>query len=125
MKKLFTAGAAALAIVAAVPVAAVEGMYTPEQFPELSKKLKKAGLKIKADQLSDLTDFPMGAVVSLGGCSASFVSPEGLVVTNHHCVRGSIQYNATEEHNSQTHYGIKNNEADNRGHLIQFRFRPV
>ena len=99
MKKLFTASAAALAIVAAVPVAAVEGMYTPEQFPELSKKLKKAGLKIKADQLSDLTDFPMGAVVSLGGCSASFVSPEGLVVTNHHCVRGSIQYNATEEHN--------------------------
>lgn len=99
MKKLFSAGVTALALAAAFPAVAVEGMYTPEQFPELSKQLKKAGLKIKADKLSDLTGFPMGAIVSLGGCSASFVSPKGLVVTNHHCVRGSIQYNATEEHN--------------------------
>ncbi len=99
MRKILTAGAVALAAAIAVPAVAVEGMFTPEQFPDLSKKLKKAGLKIKADELSDLTAFPMGAVVSLGGCSASFVSPEGLVVTNHHCVRGSIQYNATEEHN--------------------------
>jgi len=41
----------------------------------------------------------MGAVVSLGGCSASFVSPEGLVITNHHCARGSVQYNSTAENN--------------------------
>jgi len=36
----------------------------------------------------------MNAIASLGGCSASFVSPQGLVVSNHHCVYGSIQYNA-------------------------------
>ena len=41
----------------------------------------------------------MGAVVSLGGCSASFVSAEGLVVTNHHCARGSVQFNSTAENN--------------------------
>src|SRR3546814_2153740 len=41
----------------------------------------------------------MNAVVSLGGCTASFVSPEGLVVTNHHCARGAIQLNSTPEDN--------------------------
>ena len=41
----------------------------------------------------------MGAVVSLGGCSALFVSPEGLIVTNHHCVQASLQYNSTPDRN--------------------------
>ena len=41
----------------------------------------------------------MGAVVSLGGCTASFVSPQGLIVTNHHCVYGSLQFNSTPERN--------------------------
>lgn len=78
---------------------AKEGMFTPDQLPEISKDLRKTGLKIKASQLSDLTSFPMGAVVSLGGCSASFVSDQGLVITNHHCSRGSVQYNSTKENN--------------------------
>ena len=41
----------------------------------------------------------MGAVVALGGCTASFVSPQGLVVTNHHCAYGAIQLNSTPENN--------------------------
>ena len=41
----------------------------------------------------------MGAVVALGGCTASFVSPNGLVVTNHHCAYGAIQLNSTAENN--------------------------
>ena len=41
----------------------------------------------------------MGAIVSLGGCTASFVSPKGLIATNHHCVYGSVQYNSTEDNN--------------------------
>ncbi|WP_367271842.1 S46 family peptidase [Ponticaulis sp.] len=81
------------------PSHAVEGMFTPDQLPEIADDLREAGLELDPSTLTDLTEFPMGAVVSLGGCTASFVSPEGLVVSNHHCVRGSIQYNSTEENN--------------------------
>ena len=83
----------------ALPAAAKEGMYTPDQLPEIAEDLKETGLKIDPERLADLTGFPMGAIVSLGGCSASFVSPQGLVVSNHHCVRGSVQYNSTAEQN--------------------------
>ncbi|MEP3051379.1 MAG: S46 family peptidase [Erythrobacter sp.] len=80
-------------------LSAKEGMFTPDQLQEISEDLQEAGLEIEPQALADLTGFPMGAVVSLGGCSASFVSPEGLVVTNHHCARGSVQYNSTAENN--------------------------
>ncbi len=78
---------------------AVEGMWQPEQLPLIQAQLKAKGLSIKPENLSDLTSFPMNAIVSLGGCSASFVSEIGLVVTNHHCAYGSIQYNSTAERN--------------------------
>ena len=79
--------------------AAVEGMWVPQQLPDIAGPLKKAGLKLNARQLADLTGDPMGAVVSLGGCTASFVSPDGLVVTNHHCAYGAIQLNSTPQQN--------------------------
>ena len=78
---------------------AKEGMWTPDQMPKLANELKALGLELDPESLNNLTSFPMGAVISLGGCTASFVSPEGLIVTNHHCARGSVQYNSTEEHN--------------------------
>ncbi len=83
--------AAALAVATAH---ADEGMWMPKQLPQIAKPLKAGGLALDPNKLNDLTAFPMGAVVSLGGCTASFVSPQGLVVTNHHCAYGSIQYNS-------------------------------
>jgi hypothetical protein len=74
-----------------------EGMWMPSQIPSLAKQLRAAGLELDPAKLADLTGDPMGAVVSLGGCTASFVSPLGLIVTNHHCVYGSIQFNSTPE----------------------------
>ena len=71
-----------------------EGMWMPKQLPQIAKSLKAGGLAMDPAKLKDLTEFPMGAVVSLGGCTASFVSPQGLAVTNHHCAYGSIQYNS-------------------------------
>lgn len=79
-----------------------EGMWQPHQLPALSDQLRQLGLEIDPENLSRLDQFPMNAVVSLGGCSASFVSPQGLVVTNHHCVYGSVQYNSTPDNNLLT-----------------------
>ena len=76
-----------------------EGMWMPSQLPQLAKDLKAAGFKGNPADLADLTKYPMSAVVSLGGCTASFVSPQGLVVTNHHCAFGAIQLNSTPERN--------------------------
>ena len=76
-----------------------EGMYTPEQLAAIAEDLRNAGLELDPRSLTDLTAFPMAAVVSLGGCTASFVSPRGLVVTNHHCARGAVQFHSTPERN--------------------------
>jgi hypothetical protein len=101
MRKTMLATGIAVATMgmAVLSASAGEGMWVPQQLPEIAGPLKKAGLKLDPKQLADLTGDPMGAVVSLGGCTASFVSPNGLVVTNHHCAYGAIQLNSTAERN--------------------------
>ena len=94
MRKLFF-----LALVLATSSLADEGMWQPHQLPALSSRLELLGLEIDPENLRSLDKFPMNAIVSLGGCSASFVSRQGLVLTNHHCVYGSIQYNSSPENN--------------------------
>src|SRR5215212_2449696 len=79
------------------PALADEGMWTPQQMPRLAGELQRLGFKIDPARLADLTGDPLGAVISLGGCTASFVSPDGLLVTNHHCAFASIQHNSTPQ----------------------------
>ncbi|MBX7186998.1 MAG: S46 family peptidase [Vicinamibacteria bacterium] len=76
-----------------------EGMWMPQQIPELAARLKALGFTGDPKSFADLTGQPMGAIVSLGGCTASFVSPDGLIVTNHHCVTGPLQFNSTPQKN--------------------------
>ncbi len=78
-------------------VLADEGMWMPQQLPEIASELKAAGLVLDPADLTKLTEFPAAAIVSLGGCSASFVSPNGLVATNHHCIYNSVAHNSTPE----------------------------
>lgn len=99
MKPLRFAAPIVCAALLAAGLHAEEGMWMPQQIPELSSKLKALGFKGDAKVFADLTGQPMGAIVSLGGCTASFVSPDGLIVTNHHCVTGGLQFNSTPQRN--------------------------
>jgi hypothetical protein len=89
-----------------------EGMWMPQQVPELAAELRARGLALDPAQMADLVGFPMGAIVSLGGCTATFVSPQGLIVTNHHCVYSSLQYNASAERDLVTNGFLAKTLAD-------------
>ena len=96
MKSVALLLAAAAFPIATSPFAATanEGMWLPSQTRAIAKQMDAAGLKLDAAALGDLNKPPLTAIASLGGCSAAFLSPQGLVATNHHCVYGSLQYNS-------------------------------
>jgi hypothetical protein len=75
---------------------AVEGMWLPEDLPAQAGAMRDQGFTGDVGEWADLKRGPLSAVVSLGGCSASFVSAEGLIATNHHCVTGYLQQASRE-----------------------------
>ena len=98
-------------MILAAAAAVAQGMWMPQQVPELAGRLEGSGLELDPASLADLTGFPMGAIVSTGGCSASFVSPEGLIATNHHCVYGYLQYNSSAEQDLLTNGFLASSRA--------------
>ena len=99
MKSLFrlaTLAAAALVFVAFGEAAqADEGMWTFDNFPS-----KTVGAKYGFAPSPDWLDHVrLSSLRIAGGCSASFISPQGLVMTNHHCVVDCLEQISTQEQN--------------------------
>lgn len=90
------------------------GMWTPEQIKDHAAQLRALGLEIDPAQLSSPTSPLLQSVISLGGCSASFVSPEGLIATNHHCATQTLQRNSTPKQNLMTKGYLAKTRADER-----------
>ena len=74
-------------------------MWTPVLMPKKADELKQLGLAIDPALLADPKSSLLGSIVNLNGCSASFVSKDGLVVTNHHCAVAALQKNSTPSEN--------------------------
>lgn len=81
---------------------AVEGKWTPEQVldhdPAWRRSLRSLGLELPPERLWGRGGGGLlEAAVRVGGCSASFISAEGLLITNHHCAFGILQQHSTPE----------------------------
>lgn len=78
-----------------------EGMWPWADLSKLDEDaLQKRGLKLKLEDIWKSGEGGLAmAVVGLRGCTASFISKEGLLITNHHCVFRAIQRNSTKERN--------------------------
>ncbi len=76
----------AAALASAAPAKAEEGMWTFDNFP-IQTVNDTYGTRIDQAWL----DRVRNAAVRLNGCSASFVSDQGLILTNHHCVVSCVQ----------------------------------
>ena len=83
----------ALAAMAAAPAAAEEGMWTFDAFPT---KAMRDSYGWAPDQ-AWLDHVRKSAVRLTGGCSASFVSGAGLILTNHHCVASCLFDNSSAD----------------------------
>ncbi len=95
MPRLFTALTGLLALLAATLPAtthADEGMWTYDNFPAALVK-ERHGATIDAAWLDRVRE----ATVRLAGCTASFVSKEGLILTNHHCITACLAENSSKD----------------------------
>jgi Peptidase S46 len=87
-----------LVLLISVPSIADEGMYPVSEIASLG--LMEKGLEISALDIfnpdPDQTCL-IDAICRVNGCTGSFVSPDGLIFTNHHCAYAAIQRASTAE----------------------------
>jgi hypothetical protein len=84
---------------------AVEGMWLPSNIHRNIEEMQKMGFRLSASDLYSNEDTSIkDAVVRFGGgCTGSFISDQGLVITNHHCGFGQLQSHATVDNDYITH----------------------
>jgi hypothetical protein len=92
-----------LAFLAAVCLLPDEGQWLPTQVREMDwTALQKRGMKLTKDEFwHPEKGGVLSATVQINGCTASFCSKDGLLVTNHHCGFGAVSELSTPEHNYQ------------------------
>ncbi len=82
-------------------IAPEEGMFPLSEIQKVD--LKKAGLKIDQKEVYNPQGLSLiDALVNVGGCTGSFLSDAGLIITNHHCAFESVQLASTPENDYLT-----------------------
>lgn len=103
VKKYLIVGAAALTIYSA---RADEGMWLLQLMKQQNSidMMKKQGLKLEVNDLYNPNGVSLKDAVGIfgGGCTGEIISPEGLILTNHHCGYGAIQQHSSVEHDYLT-----------------------
>jgi hypothetical protein len=85
-------------ILGMMPASPEEGMYPLSEIDKVD--LVKAGLKIDPKEVYNPNGISLiDALVNVGGCTGSFISDQGLIITNHHCAYGSIARASSVENN--------------------------
>ena len=101
MKKLFIA--LLIAVFATPQLVADEGMWLLQLMRQqnLEEQMRKHGLEMSIDDIysPDAPSLKDAIGIFGGGCTGEVVSPNGLVLTNHHCGFSFIQQLSTVEHN--------------------------
>ena len=97
---------AALAAAFTFSAQADEGMWLLQLMKQQNSidLMKKQGLKLEADDLYNPNGVSLKDAVGIfgGGCTGEIISPEGLILTNHHCGYASIQQHSSVEHDYLT-----------------------
>ncbi|PLX03265.1 MAG: serine protease [Marinilabiliales bacterium] len=81
-------------------VKADEGMWIPLLINKNIAEMQEMGLKLSAEDIYSVNNSSLKDAIIIfgGGCTGEIISPEGLILTNHHCGYGSIQQLSTVEH---------------------------
>ena len=98
MKKLLITGI--IALVSAFSAKADEGMWLPSLISQRITDMQSKGFRLSAEDIYNINQASLkDAVVLFGrGCTGELISPEGLLLTNHHCGYGQIQKHSSVEH---------------------------
>lgn len=91
---------ALLALITITSVRADEGMWLPMLIQRLNQRdLQKMGLQLTPEEIYSVNNSSLkDAIVSMGGfCTGEIISPNGLMLTNHHCGFDAIRENSTVE----------------------------